>query len=368
MSGALAVVSCCDTIRAMIKRRKTRQLHVADVPIGGDAPIAIQSMCNTHTTDVRSTLAQIRQLALAGCDIVRVGIPDRAAARALRLVKEKSPLPIVADIHFDHELALVAVESGADKIRINPGNLGRPADVALVARQCARRNIPVRVGINGGSLGRFAPRGHGSDTAKAMVRAASWGIDLLRRNHVKDIAVSLKASDVMTTVRANRLFAARSRLPLHLGITEAGTFQRGTVYSSIGLGMLLAEGIGDTIRVSLSADPVKEIHVAKDILGALKLGGPSVTVVACPTCARAHMDVSALALKIENDLRQVCRQVRIAVMGCEVNGPGEAAHSDWALVGTKSGVSLWKKGRIIARGTADRMTGQLIRQVRSHGL
>ena len=327
----------------------TRQIHAGGVPIGGGAPVSIQSMSNTPTHDVEATLSQIRALAAAGCDIVRVAVPDLAAAKAVGALKAGSPVPLVADIHFDYRLALEAAEQGIDKIRINPGNIGAPERVEAVAKACKERGIPIRIGVNGGSLEKHLLEKYGGPTPEAMVESALGHIRLLERYGFEDICVSLKASSVPVTMRAFRLMAERYDYPLHLGVTEAGTREIGELKAAAGIGGLLALGIGDTLRVSLTADPVEEVYAARNILKAVGLRREGPELIACPTCGRTQIDLIPMAERVEELLKAVDKPITVAVMGCVVNGPGEASHADVGLAGGKGEGVLFKHGQIVAR-------------------
>jgi len=342
-------------------RRLTRTVSVGPVKIGSGLPIAVQSMTNTPTQSVKATLAQIQKLVKAGCEIVRVAVPDQAAAEALPQLVSGSPVPLIADIHFDYRLALKAVAAGVAGLRLNPGNLRQAKHVTLVAQAARAKGIPIRVGVNAGSLPPDLLKKHGGPTPPALVEAALRQVSLLEKNGFTDLKISLKAADVATTVAAYRLLARRVDYPFHLGITEAGTAFTGTVKSAVGLGILLAEGIGDTIRVSLAADPVEELRVGWEILKSLGLRRRGVEVIACPTCARAAFDVAATAEKIEKKLLNRDTPLRIAVMGCIVNGPGEATLSGLGLVGTPKGVLLYVGGRKIKRGPLSEMLDELLK-------
>lgn len=318
------------------------------VPVGGGAPISIQSMTNTPTHDVEATLSQIRALAAAGCDIVRVAVPDMRAARAVGALKAGSPVPLVADIHFDYRLALEAAEQGIDKIRINPGNIGVPERVEAVAKACKERGIPIRVGVNGGSLEKELLAKYGGPTPEAMVESALGHIKLLERYGFDDICVSLKASSVPTTMRAYQLMAQKYDYPLHLGVTEAGTRELGELKAAAGIGGLLALGIGDTLRVSLTADPAEEVFAARRILKAIGLRREGPELISCPTCGRTQVNLIAMARQVEELLKGVDKPITVAVMGCVVNGPGEASHADVGLAGGKGEGVLFKHGRIVA--------------------
>ena len=318
----------------MIKRRKTRQVKVRTVPIGGEAVVAVQSMTNTRTTDIAATLSQINQLADAGCDIVRVGIPDKASLAAFSEIRRQTEVPLVADIHFQYTLAIGAIEAGADKVRINPGNIGSEERVKAVIDAAKGAGIPVRIGVNSGSLEKDILEKYGSPTPEALVKSAMGYVRTMERFDFDNFVLSIKAADVLTTVDACRLLAGRCDYPQHIGITESGTVRSGAIRSGVGLGILLADGIGDTIRVSLSGDPVEEVYAAKEILKSLGLASGPV-VIACPTCSRTQIDVAALAEKVEKMVSGITAPVKIAVMGCIVNGPGEAREADVGITGGK---------------------------------
>ncbi len=341
----------------------SRQITVGGVKIGGGAPVTIQSMTNTPTHDVEKTLSQIRALAAAGCDIVRVAVPDMAAAEAVGALKAGSPVPLVADIHFDYRLALKAVEQGIDKIRINPGNIGSPERVRAVADACRERGVPIRIGVNGGSLERPLLEKYGGPTPEALVESALGHARLLEQFDFHDICISLKASSVPVTMRAYRLMAERYDYPLHLGVTEAGTPGLGTIKSAAGIGGLLALGIGDTFRVTLTADPVEEITVAKQILKAVGLRKDGPELIACPTCGRTNIDLIPMAREVEALLERVDKPITVAVMGCIVNGPGEARHADVGIAGGRGEGVLFKKGQIVAKVPEDQLVPELMKLI-----
>ena len=316
-----------------IKRRVSRQIQVGNVPIGGDAPIAVQSMTNTETCDVEATVAQIRAIAEAGADLVRVSVPSMEAAEAFREIRPRAGLPVVADIHFDHKIALKVAEYGVDCLRINPGNIGREAKVREVIAACQDRGIPIRIGVNAGSLGKELMRKYPEPNADALVESALRNVEILDRHDFQDFKVSVKASEIFMAVEAYRKLANQIEQPLHLGITEAGGLRGGTVKSSVGLGMLLMEGIGDTIRISLAADPVEEIKVGFEILRSLKLRANGINFIACPSCSRQNFDVISTMNELENRLEDVRTPMDVAVIGCIVNGPGEAREADVGLTG-----------------------------------
>ena len=330
-----------------MKRRDSKTIYVRGVPIGGGHPIPVQSMTNTRTDDVEATLAQIRALEEAGCDIVRLAVPNRLAARALPEIRKGTNMPLVADIHFDYTLALAAVEAGFDKIRINPGNIGAPERVRAVADACKDRGVPIRIGVNGGSLEKELLEKWGL-SAEAMTRSALGHAKLLEDCGFTDIALSLKASDAALTVEANRLMAERCDYPLHIGVTEAGTTRLGVLRSAAGIGSLLLDGIGDTIRVSLTDDPVEEVRAGIDLLNALGLRG-GVRFVSCPSCGRTEYDLIGTAKAVEERLRDKPWDITVAVMGCVVNGPGEASHADYGIAGGKREGVIFKKGEAVGR-------------------
>lgn len=337
----------------------TKQIHVGGVAIGGGAPVTIQSMTNTRTDDVEATLGQIRTLAAAGCDIVRVAVPDMAAAKAVGKIKEQCPLPLVVDIHFDYKLALEAIAAGADKVRINPGNIGGEDKVKAVAQACRQKNIPIRIGVNGGSLEKPLLAKYGGVCPEAMVESAFGHIRLLNKFDFDDICVSLKSSSVPMTMRAYQIMALESNYPLHIGVTEAGTVRMGTLKSAVGIGGLLALGIGDTMRVSLSADPVEEVYAARDILKAAGIRREGAELVSCPTCGRTRIDLIALAGEVEERLKAVDKPITVAVMGCAVNGPGEASAADCGIAGGVGEGLLFKKGEIIKKVPQDKLVDEL---------
>ena len=337
----------------------TKQIMVGGVPIGGGAPVTIQSMTNTRTDDVEATLHQIRTLAAAGCEIIRVAVPDMAAAKAVGKIKEDSPIPVVVDIHFDSKLALEAIAAGADKVRINPGNIGGADHVKAVAQACARRGVPIRIGVNGGSLEKPLLAKYGGVCPEAMVESAFGHIQLLNQFDFDDICVSLKSSSVPMTMKAYRLISQASDYPLHIGVTEAGTVRMGTLKSAVGIGGLLALGIGDTMRVSLSADPVEEVYAAKEILKAAGVRKEGAELVSCPTCGRTRIDLIALANEVEERLKTVDKPITVAVMGCVVNGPGEASAADCGIAGGVGEGLLFKKGQIVKKVPQEQLVDEL---------
>ena len=337
----------------------TKQINVGGVLIGGGAPVTIQSMTNTPTQDAEATVAQIKKLAAAGCEIVRVAVPDMEAARAVGKIKEQSPIPVVVDIHFDYKLALEAIAAGADKVRINPGNIGGEDRVKAVAEACLLHNIPIRIGVNGGSLEKSILAKYGGICPEAMVESAFEHIRLLNKFDFDDICVSLKSSSVPITMRAYQLMGQESDYPLHIGVTEAGTVRMGTLKSAVGIGGLLALGIGDTMRVSLSADPVEEIYAAREILKAAGVRREGPELVSCPTCGRTKIDLIALANQVEERLKSVDKPIAVAVMGCAVNGPGEAAAADCGIAGGVGEGLLFQRGQIVKKVPQDRLVDEL---------
>ena len=332
----------------MRERHKTRVVRIGDVAIGGENPIRIQSMCNTKTEDVEATVAQIRALTAAGCEIVRVAVPTVAAAEAIGDIRRQIKIPLVADIHFDYRLALAAMEHGADKIRINPGNIGEDWKLREVVNAAKERNIPIRVGVNSGSLEKDLLQKYGGVTAEGIVESALEKVRRIEELGYENLVISIKSSDVLMCIRAHELLAAETDYPLHIGITEAGTLLRGTVKSAVGLGVILYEGIGDTIRVSLTGNPLEEIKAAREILKSLGLRKGGVEVVSCPTCGRTEIDLIGLANRVESLVERYSDlDVRVAVMGCVVNGPGEAREADFGVAGGKGAGVLIRKGEVI---------------------
>lgn len=349
----------------MIMRKKTRKIKVGNIFIGGSAPIAVQSMCNTDTRDVKKTVAQIKELQKAGCEIIRVAVPDMVAAKALGKIKKQISIPLVADIHFSHELALEAIAQGIDKLRINPGNIGSLDKIKKVVEAAKKKKIPIRIGVNAGSLEKDILKKYGGQvTAKGMVESATRHIRILEKLNFRDIAVSLKASDIERTVEAYKLFSKKFDYPLHIGVTEAGTIFRGTVMSSVGLGHLLYSGIGDTLRVSLTADPVEEVKVAWEVLKSLGIRKRGITVTSCPTCGRTEINLIKLAKEVENAMVNFDKDIHVAVMGCVVNGPGEAREADLAIVGGKGVGLIMKRGEIIKKLSEKDLLKEFIKEVK----
>ena len=337
----------------------TRQILVGGVPVGGGTPITIQSMTNTRTDDVGATVDQILRLEEAGCQIIRVAVPDMEAAKAVGAIKARIHIPLVVDIHFDYRLALACVEEGCDAVRINPGNIGGEDRVKAVAEACKAKSLPIRIGVNGGSLEKPLLAKYGGVTPEALVESAFGHIALLEQYDFHDICVSLKSSSVVTTMAAYRLMSEKSNYPLHLGVTETGTTRMGTIKSAIGIGGLLALGIGDTLRVSLSADPVEEVYAAKDILKALGMAANEPNLVSCPTCGRTRIDLIGLAHQVEERLKSVHKPITVAVMGCVVNGPGEASAADVGIAGGQGEGLLFRKGEIVKKVPQDQLVDEL---------
>lgn len=341
-------------------RKQTKKIYVRGLEIGGGAPVSVQSMCNTKTWDVDSTVEQIKAMRAAGCDVVRVAIPDMRSAQAVDRIRERTDMPLVADIHFDYRLALAVAERGIDKIRINPGNIGGEENVKAVAETCRRHNIPIRIGVNAGSLEKRLIEKYGHPCPEAMVESARGHVELLNRYDFDDICLSLKASSVPLTVASYRLASECFDYPLHLGVTETGTEWNGTIQSAVGIGTLLNEGIGDTIRVSLTADPVREVSAGIAILKAAGARSGGVKFVSCPTCGRTEIDLISLATEVEKRVRSMPRDITVAVMGCVVNGPGEAREADYGIAGGRDKGIIFKKGKVLGTYPYERLCDALI--------
>ena len=341
----------------------TRQILVGDVPIGGGAPVVIQSMLNTKTTDVEGSLEQIRALQAAGCQIARLAVPNREAAESFGEICSRSPLPLVADIHFDYKLAIAAAEGGAAKIRINPGNIGGEDRVQAVVDVCKEKKIPIRIGVNGGSLDKKLLEKYGHPTAEALVESAFQHLELLEKYGFYDTCVSMKSSAVPTMVAAARLFRSKCDYPIHIGVTETGPVRMGLMKSAMGIGALLLDGIGDTIRVSLTDDPVEEVYAAKDILKAAGLRKEGVNIISCPTCGRTQIDLIGLVNQVEAALRGCEKPITVAVMGCVVNGPGEAREADIGIAGGDGCGMLFEKGQQVEKLPYDQLLGALLKRI-----
>ncbi|MBI2914904.1 MAG: flavodoxin-dependent (E)-4-hydroxy-3-methylbut-2-enyl-diphosphate synthase [Firmicutes bacterium] len=343
-------------------RDRTRRVWVGTVPVGGGAPISVQSMTKTSTLDVAGTVDQINRLATSGCEIVRVAVPDVDSARALGVIISRVSVPVVADVHFDYRVALAAIDAGAHKIRINPGNIGGRERVKAVVQAAMGRNIPIRVGVNAGSLEERLVKKFPGRPAAALVTSARDNIRLLEDLGFRDIVISVKASDVVTTVEAYELIAGESEYPLHVGVTEAGTVWAGTVRSALGLGIILSKGIGDTLRISLTGDPLHEIRAGWEVLKALGLRRRGATVVSCPTCGRCEVDLTSIASLVEEGVADIDEPLRIAVMGCAVNGPGEASEADVGLAAGKAGALLFRQGKLVRKVRVSEMVESLVRE------
>ena len=341
----------------------TKQILVGRVPVGGGAPVSIQSMCNTKTDDVAATVTQIQKLEAAGCELIRVAIPDEAAARAVDRIKEQIAIPLIVDIHFNYKYALMCAERGADAIRINPGNIGGEEQVRAVADACRQRRIPIRIGVNGGSLEHELLDKYGGVTAEALVESALGHVRLLNRFNFDDLCISVKCSDVPLTMRAYQLLSERTDYPLHLGVTEAGTPSMGIIKSAMGIGGLLCMGIGDTIRVTLTADPVEEVYAARKILRAAGLRKEGVNLIACPTCGRTNIDLIPIAEEVERRLAGCRKNITVAVMGCAVNGPGEASAADIGIAGGNGEGVIFRRGKILRKVRQDQIVDALLEEV-----
>ncbi len=346
-----------------MNRKITRTVDVGGVKIGGGNPISIQSMCNTDTRDAEATVRQILALEEAGCEIIRVAVPDAEAADAIAKIKKEIHIPLVADIHFDYRLALKCIENGIDKVRINPGNIGSRDRVKQVADAAKAKGIPIRIGVNGGSLEKRLLEKYGGPTADALVESALGHVEILDDVDFEDIVVSIKVSNVPTMIEAYRKFSERSDIPLHVGVTESGTERLGTIKSSIGIGTLISEGIGDTIRVSLTADPVREVYAAKDILRVLGERKNGIEFVSCPTCGRTQIDLIGIASEVERRLQGIDKSIKVAVMGCIVNGPGEARDADIGIAGGKGEGIIFRKGEILRKVPEDMIVEELVKEV-----
>ena len=350
-----------------MKRTQTKQIQLGTLPVGGGAPVTVQTMCSTKTWDVEATVRQIRAMQAAGADIVRIAIPDMEAAKAVSAIKEQVSVPLVADIHFDYRLALEAAARGIDKIRINPGNIGGEENVRAVAEACRARHIPIRIGVNAGSLEKRLVEKFGHPCPEAMVESAQGHVELLNKFGFDDICLSLKTSSVPLTIASYRLAAETFPYPLHLGVTETGTEWNGTIQSAVGIGTLLSEGIGDTIRVSLTADPVREVSVGIAILKAAGLRPGGVKFVSCPTCGRTEIDLISLAQRVEQAVGHIDRDITVAVMGCVVNGPGEAREADYGIAGGRDKGILFQKGQLVGTYAYDELFDALLTRIEEDG-
>lgn len=346
-----------------MKFRPTRPVMVGNVQVGGNAPVVVQSMTNTDTRDIQSTVDQINEISLAGCEVIRVAVPDREAAEALVNIKAGITIPLIADIHFDYRLALTALKAGIDGLRINPGNIGGRAKVSEVVAAARERLVPIRIGVNAGSLEKELLKKHGGVTAGAMVESALNHIEILESLQYREMKISLKASNIPLMLEAYRKLATRVDYPMHIGVTEAGTIKSGIIKSAVGIGALLAEGIGDTLRVSLTSHPKYEIHVAWEILKALGLRRRGVELISCPTCGRTQINLIQIAEQVEEKLSVVDKPIKVAVMGCVVNGPGEAREADVGIAGGKGVGLIFRKGEVIRQVPEDNLVEELLKEI-----
>lgn len=349
----------------MIKRRKSRKVFVGGVPIGGDAPITVQTMTKTKTSDVEATVRQIKEAEEAGCDIIRVTVNDKEAAEAIKEIVRRSNIPIVADIHFNHIFALKSIEAGVAKVRINPGNIGSEERIKEVLNKAKERKIPIRIGVNSGSLEEEILEKYGYPTAEALYESAMKHVKICEKYGFEDIVISVKSTDVRLMIEAYRMIAERTDYPLHLGVTEAGTTRVGTIKSAVGIGTLLAEGIGDTIRVSLTDEPVKEVEVGKEILRSLGLATRNVEIIACPTCGRLEIDLFSITNKLEAAVKDIKKPVKVALLGCVVNGPGEASEADIGIAAGKGVAILYRKGEVVRRIKEDEIVDVLLEEIKN---
>lgn len=345
------------------ERRLSREISVGSLKIGGNNPISIQSMTNTDTRDAKATIEQIKRLEEVGCDVVRVAVPDMEAAKNIGEIKKNVNIPVIADIHFDHRLALEAIDQGVDGVRINPGNIGSIDKVKMVVNKCKEKNLKIRIGVNGGSLEKELLEKYGSATAEALVESALGHVKILEDLDFCNIVISLKSSDIYKTIEAYELISKKVDYPLHIGITESGSVKKGTIKSSIGVGALLLKGIGDTIRISLTGDPTEEVIVGKEILRSLDLLNDKIKVISCPTCGRCNIDLISVVNEVEEKINKVDKDMTVAIMGCAVNGPGEAKEADIGIAGGKGEGLLFKKGEIIRKIKGDNLVEELLNEI-----
>jgi (E)-4-hydroxy-3-methylbut-2-enyl-diphosphate synthase len=348
------------------KRRQCREVSVGNVKIGGNNPISIQSMTNTDTRDAAKTIAQIKALEDVGCDVVRVAVPDMEAAKAIGQIKKAVNIPVIADIHFDHRLAIEAIDQGVDGVRINPGNIGSIEKVKMVVEKCKQKNLKIRIGVNGGSLEKELLEKYGSATAEALVESALGHVKILEDLDFRNIVISLKSSDIYKTIEAYELIAKKVDYPLHIGITESGSIKKGTIKSSIGVGAMLLKGIGDTVRISLTGDPCEEIIVGKEILRSLNLLNDKIKVVSCPTCGRCNIDLISVVNEVEEKINYMEKDITVAIMGCAVNGPGEAREADIGIAGGKGEGLLFKKGEIVRKIKGNDLVKELLQEIEKY--
>ncbi len=349
----------------MIQRRKSRKVFVGGIPVGGDAPISVQTMTKTKTSDVEATVRQIKEAEEAGCDIIRVTVNDKEAAEAIKEIVKRSNIPIVADIHFNHIFALKAIEAGVSKVRINPGNIGSEERIKAVLTKAKERKIPIRIGVNSGSLEEEILEKYGYPTAEALYESAMKHVKICEKYGFEDTIISVKSTDVRLMIEAYRMIAERTDYPLHLGVTEAGTTRVGTIKSAVGIGTLLAEGIGDTIRVSLTDEPVKEVEVGKEILRSLGLATRNVEIIACPTCGRLEIDLFTITNKLEEAVKNIKKPVKVALLGCVVNGPGEASEADIGIAAGKGVAILYRKGEVVRRIKEEEIVDVLLEEIKN---
>lgn len=347
-------------------RKTTRKVKVGDIFVGGDSVVSVQSMTNTDTRDVKATINQIQKLQEAGCDIVRVAVPDMEAAAAIKGISQSISIPLVADIHFDYKLAIESIKNGVSALRINPGNIGSNDRVKMVAEAAKDKNIPIRIGVNSGSLSKDLLQKYGRPTHEALVESALRHVEILENINFNDIVISIKSSDINTMINSYRLMSEKVDYPLHLGVTEAGTPWRGTIKSSIGIGTLLAEGIGDTIRVSLTGDPVEEIKVGREILRNFGYVKGGIEFISCPTCGRTEIDLIRIANEVEDKLSTCQKDIKVAIMGCVVNGPGEAREADIGIAGGKGEGLIFKKGEILRKVKEEDLVNELIKEIEAY--
>ena len=345
------------------ERRLSREVSVGSLKIGGNNPISIQSMTNTDTRDAKATIEQIKRLEEVGCDVVRVAVPDMEAAKNIGEIKKNVNIPVIADIHFDHRLALEAIDQGVDGVRINPGNIGSIEKVKMVVNKCKEKNLKIRIGVNGGSLEKELLEKYGSATSEALVESALGHVKILEDLDFCNIVISLKSSDIYKTIEAYELISKKVDYPLHIGITESGSVKKGTIKSSIGVGALLLKGIGDTIRISLTGDPTEEVIVGKEILRSLDLLNDKIKVISCPTCGRCNIDLISVVNEVEEKINKVDKDMTVAIMGCAVNGPGEAKEADIGIAGGKGEGLLFKKGEIIRKIKGDNLVEELLNEI-----